>query len=224
MNILDIIHIIYMNYLHIIPYDIYILIYKYIYNDCMKELIFVIKNKRENKYKYKFIKNILNDENKIYYTSLSIFNMVSLGIISKNDKCEEIYYRNKTEELEELYYLSEININNFLQFHYNILITELPENFKDATCIKLKLSNIDVLLGFEEDNEDLVYFPIYYFLKDDLRSWLELIYYTNKLFTKFLLIHNLILNINFFTLYKFDTIIENSCIVIVPFFEEHIIN
>ena len=59
--------------------------------------------------------------------------MVSLGIINKNDKCEDTYYRNKTEELEELYYLSEININNFLQFHYNILITELPNNFKDAT-------------------------------------------------------------------------------------------
>jgi hypothetical protein len=169
----------------------------------MKELIFVIKNKRENKYKYKFIKNILNDENKIYYTSLSIFNMVSLGIINKNDKCEESYYKNKTEELEELYYLSEINI-------------------KEATCIKLKLSNIDILLGFEEDNE-LIYFPIYYFLKDELRSWLELIYYTNKLFTKFLLIHNLIININFFTLYKFDTIIENGFTIIVPYFDEHII-
>ena len=214
-----------MNYLNIIPYDIYIQIYKYIYNDCMKELIYIIKNKRENKYKYKFIRNILNDENKIYYTSLSIFNMVSLGIINKNDKCEDSYYRNKTEELEELYYLSEININNFIQFHYNILITELPDNFKDATCIKLQLSNIDILLGFEhDDNNGFVYFPIYYFLKDDIRSWLELIYYTNKLFTKFLLIHNLIININFFTLYNFDTIIENGFKVIVPYFEEHIIN
>ena len=29
---------------------------------------------------------------------------------------------------------------------------------------------------------------------------------------------------NFFTLYKFDTIIENGFKVIVPYFEEHIIN
>ncbi len=31
-----------MNYLNIIPHDIYIFVYKYIYNDCMKELIFIL--------------------------------------------------------------------------------------------------------------------------------------------------------------------------------------
>ena len=96
-----------MNYLNIIPHDIYIQIYKYIYNDCMKELIFILKNRRNNKYKYKLIKNIINDENRIYYTSLSIFNLVSLGIINNNDNCDE-YYNNSFDELEDLYYLSEI--------------------------------------------------------------------------------------------------------------------
>ena len=209
-----------MNYLNIIPHDIYMQIYKYIYNDCMKELIFILNNRRNNKYKYKLIKNILNDDNRVYYTSLNIFNLKSLKIISNNENSEE-YYNNNSEELEELYYLSEININNFLVYHYDILITELTENFKEATCIKLKLSNIDILLGF--DINDVIYSPLYYILKDELRTWLELIYYTNKLLNEYLVVHNLALNLNFFSLYKFDTIIENGFTVIIPYFEDHII-
>jgi hypothetical protein len=178
----------------------------------MKELIFILNNRRNNKYKYKLIKNILNDDNRVYYTSLNIFNLKSLKIISNNEN---------SEELEELYYLSEININNFLVYHYDILITELTENFKEATCIKLKLSNIDILLGF--DINDVIYSPLYYILKDELRTWLELIYYTNKLLNEYLVVHNLALNLNFFSLYKFDTIIENGFTVIIPYFEDHII-
>lgn len=211
-----------MNYLNIIPHDIYMQIYKYIYHDCMKELIYFFNNRRNNKYKYKLIKNIINDENRIYYTSLSIFNLVSLGIISNNDNCEK-YYNNSSDELEELYYLSEINVNNLLKYHYDILITELPDHLKDATCIKLKLYNIDILLGFEADNNDIIYSPLYYILKYELRTWIELIYYTNKLLNEYLRIHNLLINLNFFSLYKFDTIIENGFIVIVPSFEDHII-
>jgi hypothetical protein len=209
-----------MNYLNIIPHDIYMQIYKYIYNDCMKELIFILNNRRNNKYKYKLIKNILNDENRVYYTSLNIFNLKSLKIISNSENSDE-YYNNSSEELEELYYLSEININNFLLYHYDILITELSENFKEATCIKLKLSNIDILLGF--DINDVIYSPLYYILKDELRTWLELIYYTNKLLNEYLVVHNLAINLNFFSLYKFDTIIENGFTVIIPYFEDHII-
>lgn len=211
-----------MNYLNIIPHDIYIYIYKYIYNDCMKELISILNNRRNNKYKYKLIKNILNEENRVYYTSLSIFNLKSLRIISNNDN-SDVYYYNSSDELEELYYLLEINVNNFLIYHYDILIAKLPENLKDATCIKLKLSNIDILLGFDADNNDVIYSPLYYILKDELRTWLELIYYTNKLINEYLLIHNLAINLNFFSLYKFDTIIENGFTVIVPYFEDHII-
>ena len=211
-----------MNYLNIIPHDIYIQIYKYIYDDCMKELLFILNNRRNNKYKYKLIKNILNDENRIYYTSLSIFNLVSLKIISNNDNSDE-YYNNSSDELEELYYLSEINVNNFLIYHYDILKAQLPENFKDATCIKLKFSNIDILLGFDADNNDGIYSPLYYILKDELRTWIELIYYTNKLINEYLVVHNLAINLNFFSLYKFDTIIENGFTVIVPYFEDHII-
>jgi len=212
-----------MNYLNIIPYDIYTQIYKYVYNDCIKELIITLDNKRNNKYKDMFIKNIINDENRIYYTSLEMFNLVSLGIINKDEDSDKYYY-DDTDVLEELYFLSDINVDNFTKYHYNILIQELPENFKDATCIKLKLSNIDLLLGFDEDNnEDNVYIPLYYILEDELKTWLELIYYTNKLFNEYLAINNLIINVNFFTLYRFDTIIENGFTVLVPYFDEHFI-
>lgn len=211
-----------MNYLNIIPYDVYTLIYKYIYNDCIKELIIYNDNKRNNKYKNMFIKNIINDENRIYYTSLEMFNLVSLGIINKDEDSNKYY--DDTDELEELYFLSDINVDNFTKYHYNILIAELPENFKEATCIKLKLSNIDLLLGFDEDNnDDNVYIPLYYILEDELKTWLELIYYTNKLFNEYLLINNLIINVNFFTLYRFDTVIENGFTVLVPYFDEHFI-
>lgn len=212
-----------MNYLNIIPYDVYTLIYKYIYNDCIKELTIYNDNKRNNKYKDMFIKNIINDENRIYYTSLEMFNLVSLGIINNNEDSNK-YYDDDTDELEELYFLSDINVDNFTKYHYNILIAELPENFKEATCIKLKLSNIDLLLGFDEDNnDDNVYIPLYYILEDELKTWLELIYYTNKLFNEYLLINNLIINVNFFTLYRFDTVIENGFTVLVPYFDEHFI-
>lgn len=208
-----------MNYLNLLPYDIYTQIYKYVYNDCMKELLSNNINKRNNRYKDLFIKDIINYENRIYYTSLNIFNMVSLGIIADNDNTDQ-YYDNNTEELEELYFLSDINIKNFLEHHYNILTTELPEDFKNATCIKVKLSNISILLGF--DTED-IYIPLYYILEDELKTWLELIYYTNILLNEYLLLNNIIINVDFFTLYRFDTIVENGFIVIVPSFDEYII-
>jgi len=208
-----------MNYLNIIPYDIYTQIYKYVYDGCMQELIRNDITKKNNRYKELFIKDIINYENRIYYTSLNIFNMVSLGIVADTDNTDQ-YYENNTEELEELYYLSDININNFLQHHYDILTTELPEDFKNATCIKLKLSNISILLGF--DTED-IYIPLYYILDDDLRTWLELIYYTNILLNEYLLLNNIIINVDFFTLYRFDTIVENGFIVIVPSFDEYIV-
>lgn len=208
-----------MNYLNLLPYDIYTQIYKYVYNDCMKELLSNNIVKRNNRYKDLFIKDIINYENRIYYTSLDIFNMVSLGIISSDENVDN-YYDNNTEELEELYYLSDINIKNFLEHHYDILTTELPEDFQNATCIKVKLSNISILLGF--DTED-IYIPLYYILEDELKTWLELIYYTNMLLNEYLLLNNIIINVDFFTLYRFDTIIENGFVVIVPFFDEYIL-
>lgn len=208
-----------MNYLNLLPYDIYTQIYKYVYNDCMKELLSNNIVKRNNRYKDLFIKDIINYENRIYYTSLDIFNMVSLGIISSDENVDN-YYDKNTEELEELYYLSDINIKNFLEHHYDILTTELPEDFQNATCIKVKLSNISILLGF--DTED-IYIPLYYILEDELKTWLELIYYTNMLLNEYLLLNNIIINVDFFTLYRFDTIIENGFIVIVPFFDEYIL-
>lgn len=208
-----------MNYLNLLPYDIYTQIYKYVYNDCMKELLSNNIVKRNNRYKDLFIKDIINYENRIYYTSLDIFNMVSLGIISSDENVDN-YYDKNTEELEELYYLSDINIKNFLEHHYDILTTELPEDFQNATCIKVKLSNISILLGF--DTED-IYIPLYYILENELKTWLELIYYTNMLLNEYLLLNNIIINVDFFTLYRFDTIIENGFIVIVPFFDEYIL-
>ena len=208
-----------MNYLNLLPYDIYTQIYKYVYNDCMKELLTNNIIKRNNRYKDLFIKDIINYENRIYYTSLDIFNMVSLGIISSDENVDN-YYDKNTEELEELYYLSDINIENFLEHHYDILTTELPEDFQNATCIKVKLSNISILLGF--DTED-IYIPLYYILENELKTWLELIYYTNMLLNEYLLLNNIIINVDFFTLYRFDTIIENGFVVIVPFFDEYII-
>ena len=145
--------------------------------------------------------------------------MVSLGIVAENDNTD-YYYDNNTKELEDLYYLSDININNFLEHHYDILITELPEDLKNATCIKMKLSNISILLGLDTDD---IYIPLYYILPDELRTWLELVYYTNILLNEYLLLNNIIINVDFFTLYRFDTIIENGFVVIVPSFDEYII-
>ena len=222
-----------MSYLTIIPHDIYTLIYKYVYKDCMNELVKNANDKRNGKYKDKFIKTIINGDVRLYYTSLEMFNMVSLGIIGKDEKCEEYYESYESYEsyeggeLEELYYLSDITEYNFRKHHYDILITaELPENFKDATCIKMKLTNIDTLLGFNEGfnngDEDNIYIPLYYLLEDFLTTWLELIYYTNKLLNEYLAINNIVINVNFFPLYRFDTIVENGYKVIVPFFEEPI--
>jgi hypothetical protein len=208
-----------MNYLNIIPYDIYTQIYKYVYDGCMEELIRNHINKSNNIYKDLFIKSIINYENRIYYTSLNIFNMVSLGIVAENDNTD-YYYDNNTKELEDLYYLSDININNFLEHHYDILITELPEDLKNATCIKMKLSNISILLGLDTDD---IYIPLYYILENELRTWLELVYYTNILLNEYLLLNNIIINVDFFTLYRFDTIIENGFVVIVPSFDEYIV-
>ena len=225
-----------MSYLTKLPHDIYTLIYKFVYNDCMKELIKKVDDTRNNKYKEKFIRAIINEDVRLYYTSLEIFNMVSLGIIGKDENCDAYYTNVATGgydaegincgrgELEELYYLSAITENNFRKHHYNILITELPENFKDATCIKMKLTNIDILLGFTEGfnngDDDNVYIPLYYLLNNYITTWIELIYYTNKLLNEYLAINNIVLNINFFPLYRFETIIENGYKVIVPFFEE----
>ena len=212
-----------MSYLHIIPYDIYTQIYKYVYNDCMKDIISTYNDKRNNKYKDKFIQNILNDDNMVCYTSLEIFNPISLGIVNDYESME-----NDSDLLdEELYYLSKITEFNFRRYHFNILITELPDNLKDATCIRIKLSNIDILLGFDDPNDtndtnDILYPPLYYLFNDFITTWIELIYYTNKLLNEYLLIHNLVFDVNFFPLYKFETVIENGYVVIVPFFEEYI--
>jgi hypothetical protein len=202
----------------------------------MTELIKSARDKRNTKYKDKFMKAIMNGDVRLYYTSLVMFNMESLGIIGKDENCDK-YYANEmsdvageTGELEELYYLSDITEYNFRKHHYDILITaELPENFKDATCIKMKLTNIDILLGFNEgfhngddENDDNIYIPLYYLLDDFLTTWLELIYYTNKLLNEYLAINNIVINVNFFPLYRFDTIVENGYKVIVPFFEEPI--
>lgn len=229
-----------MSYLTKLPHDIYTLIYKYVYKDCMTELIKSARDKRNTKYKDKFIKAIMNGDVRLYYTSLVMFNMVSLGIIGKDENCEQYYEGYGGDgsgdgsygsgELEELYYLSDITEYNFRKHHYDILITaELPENFKDATCIKMKLTNIDTLLGFNEgfhngddENDDNIYIPLYYLLEDFLTTWLELIYYTNKLLNEYLAINNIVINVNFFPLYRFDTIVENGYKVIVPFFEEPI--
>lgn len=206
-----------MNYLHIIPTDIYTQIYKYIYDDCMKDIVFSHNDKRNTKYKHKLIRRIMNDDIWIYYTSLEIFNAVSLGIVSDANDA------NETDLIdEELYYLSKITEYNLKMYHYDILITELPEKFKDASCIRMKLSNIDVLLGLNiEDTEDNIYTPLYYLFKECLTTWLELIYYTNKLLKEYLLLNDL--ELDFFTLYRFDTVIENGYTVIVPYFEEHIV-
>jgi hypothetical protein len=197
----------------------------------MNELVKNAIDKRNVKYKEKFLNTIINGDMRLYYTSLEMFNMVSLGIIGKDENCEEYYEDGDggtgSGELEELYYLSDITEYNFRKNHYDILITaKLPENFKDATCIKMKLTNIDTLLGFNEGfnngDEDNIYIPLYYLLEDFLTTWLELIYYTNKLLNEYLAINNIVINVNFFPLYRFDTIIENGYKVIVPFFEEPI--
>ena len=194
-----------MNYLHIIPTDIYIQIYKCIYDDCMKEVVSNFTVKRNTNYKDKLIRRIMNDDIWIYYTSLDMFNAVSLGIIG--NACNMMGDIRETELIdEELYYLSKITEYNFRQYHYMILITELPENFKEASCIRMKLSYVDT--------------PLYYLLKDFLTTWIELIYYTNKLVKEYVLINNLEMELDFFPLLRFEVVLENGYTVIVPCFEE----
>ena len=102
-----------MNYLHIIPCDIYTQIYKYVYNDCMREVVSSYNDKRNNKFKDKYLAYIANDQNRIYYTSLEMFNLVSLGIINKYEN----YFNHSVDDDdmldEELYYLSKITEYNF---------------------------------------------------------------------------------------------------------------
>jgi hypothetical protein len=187
----------------------------------MKDVVRTYKNKRDTKYKDKYLEAILNDNNRLYYTSLEIFNAVSLGITS------DLYdnnINNNTDILdEELYYLSAITEFNFINYHYNILTTtDLPDNLKEATCIRIRLYNIDILLGFDDpnDTDNIIYAPLYYILNDFITTWLELVYYTNKLLNEYLFIHNLATNGALFPLYRFDTVIENGYTVIVPIFEE----
>lgn len=192
-----------MNYLHIIPTDIYTQIYKYVYDDCMKDIVFSYNDKRNRKYYNKLIRKIMNDDIWIHYTSLDIFNIVSLGIV--NDEGED---HGDTDYIdEEFYYLTKITENNFKRYHYNILISELPDNLKEATCIRMTLPYYDT-----DDSLSL-----YYLLKEFLTTWIELIYYTNKLLKEYLILNNL--ELDMIPLYRFDTVIENGYTVIIPSFE-----
>ena len=192
-----------MNYLHIIPTDIYTQIYKYVYDDCMKDIVRSYNDKRNTKYKNKLIRKIMNDDIWIHYTSLDIFNHVSLGLLAESNVDND----NDNDLLdEEMYYLTKITEYNFRMYHYSILITELPDVFKDASCIRITLLNDD----------DIV--PLYYLFKDFITTWIELIYYTNKLVKEFLILNNL--QMDFFPLYRYDTVIENGYTVLVPYFEE----
>ena len=191
------------NYLEIIPSYIYTQIYKYIYDDCMKDIVFSYNDKRNRNYKNKVMRRIINDDIWIHYTSLEIFNLVSLGIISNGDA--DGVGDGDTDYLdEEMYYLTKITEANFNRFHYNILITELPESFKEASCIRMALSYHNTQ-------------PLYYLLKDYITTWIELIYYTNKLVKEYLIVSNL--DMDMLPLYRFDTVIENGYTVIVPSFE-----
>jgi hypothetical protein len=194
-----------MNYLHIIPTDIYTQIYKYIYDDCMKDIVFSHNDKRNRKYYNKMIRKIMNDDIWIHYASLDIFNLTSLGIIGNGsgDSNGGNDYGDSDYLDEEMYYLTKITENNFRRYHYNILITELPEIFKEATCIRMTLSLYDI--------------PLYYLLKDFLTTWIELIYFTDKLAKEYLVLNNL--EMDMIPLYRFDTVIENGYTVIVPSFE-----
>lgn len=192
-----------MNYLHIIPTDIYTQIYKYVYDDCMKDIVLSYNDKRDRKYYNKLIRKIMNDDIWIHYTSLDIFNIVSLGIVNVDG--EDHVDTNYIDE--EFYYLTKITENNFKRYHYNILISELPDNLKEATCIRMTLPYYDT-----DDSLSL-----YYLLKEFLTTWIELIYYTNKLLKEYLILNNL--ELDMIPLYRFDTVIENGYTVIIPSFE-----
>jgi hypothetical protein len=198
----------------------------------MKEIVRTYKDKRDANYKERFIQSITTDEIRLYYTTLDIFNAVSFGIANDGAgagaaAAVNMYYDDNGLDIldEELYYLSAITEFNFINRHFTILATtELPDNLKEATCIRIRLSNIDILLGFDDPNDtnDIVYTPLYYLFNDFIATWLELVYYTNKLLNEYLLINNLATNGALFPLYRFDTVIENGYTVIVPIFEEPI--
>jgi hypothetical protein len=191
----------------------------------MKDIVRTYKDKRDTNYKERFIQSITTDEIRLYYTTLDIFNAVSFGIA--NDGDANMYYDDNGLDIldEEMYYLSAITEFNFINHHFNILATtELPDNLKEATCIRIRLSNIDILLGFDDPNDTTnnLYAPLYYLFNDFIATWLELVYYTNRLLNEYLLINNLATNGALFPLYRFDTVIENGYTVIVPIFEEPI--
>ena len=190
-----------INYLDIIPIDIYTQIYKYIYDDCMKDVVFSHNDKRNREYKKRIMDEMNDDDIWIRYTSLDIFNPVSLKIIGDGDieDGDGVDYVD-----EEMYYLTKITANNFTRYHYNVLIAELPAIFKEAMCIRMTLSLYDLP-------------PLYYLLDDFLTTWIELIYYTNRLVKEYLVIHNL--EMDMIPLYQFDTVIENGYTVIVASFE-----
>jgi hypothetical protein len=169
----------------------------------MKDIVFSYNDKRNRKYYNKLIRNIMNDDIWIHYTSLDIFNHVSLGIV--NDEGEDHVDTDYIDE--EFYYLTKITENNVKRYHYNILITELPDNLKEATCIRMTLSYYDT--------EDTL--SLYYLLKEFLTTWIELIYYTNKLLKEYFILNNL--EFEMIPLYRFDTVIENGYTVIIPSFE-----
>ena len=168
----------------------------------MKDIVFYYNDKRNRNYKNKVMRRIINDDIWIHYTSLEIFNLVSLRIIGNGD---DNGYADDTDYLdEEMYYLTKITEANFNRFHYNILIAELPESFKEASCIRMTVSYHNTQ-------------PLYYLLKDYITTWIELIYYTNKLVKEYLIVSNLDMDMH--PLYRFDTVIENGYTVIVPSFE-----
>lgn len=190
-----------INYLDIIPIDIYTQIYKYIYDDCMKDVVFSHNDKRNREYKKRIMDEMNDDAIWIRYTLLDLFNPVSLKIIGDGDieDGDGVDYVD-----EEMYYLTKITANNFTRYHYNILIAELPANFKDAMCIRMTLSLYDLP-------------PLYYLLDDFLTTWIELIYYTNRLVKEYLVIHNL--EMDMIPLYQIDAVVENGYTVIVASFE-----
>lgn len=190
-----------INYLDIIPIDIYTQIYKYIYDDCMKEVVFSHNDKRNREYKKRIMDEMNDDAIWIRYTLLDLFNPVSLKIIGDGDieDGDGVDYVD-----EEMYYLTKITVNNFTRYHYNVLIAELPANFKEAMCIRMTLSLYDLP-------------PLYYLLDDFLTTWIELIYYTNRLVKEYLVIHNL--EMDMIPLYQIDAVVENGYTVIVASFE-----
>jgi hypothetical protein len=69
----------------------------------MKDIVFSYNDKRNRNYKNKVMRRIINDDIWIHYTSLEIFNLVSLGIIGNGD---DNGYADDTDYLdEEMYYL-----------------------------------------------------------------------------------------------------------------------